>query len=217
MNRTDNGTPQDTEAVVTSNARRSERSLLAKRAIQHVFLFLILPRLVAYRICALVWGANRAFLASSESISRIPGMRGVFARQAFYRVLLSHCGKDVYFGWQSVFSMREASVGDNVYIGRRCNIGYGHIESRVMLADGVQILSGGREHGLAQDDDEHHQDQHQTYTKVSIGAGAWLGTNAIIMADIGVATVVGAGAVVNKSLPDRTLCAGVPARVVKSL
>ena len=45
-----------------------------------------------------------------ESIARLPALRGVYLRQAFYARTLSACGKDCYFGWMSVFSMTEARV-----------------------------------------------------------------------------------------------------------
>ena len=50
---------------------------------------------------------------------------------------------------------------------------------------------------------------------VRIGAGAWVGSGAVVLADVGRDTVVGAGAVVTKPLPDRVLAAGVPARVLR--
>ena len=51
---------------------------------------------------------------------------------------------------------------------------------------------------------------------VTIGAGAWIGTGAIVLADVGRGTVVAAGSVVTKPLPDGVIAAGVPARVVRS-
>ena len=81
---------------------------------------------------------------------------------------------------------------------------------------GVQILSGGQEHGRADDGKTMHE-QVQTYRQVTIGRGAWIGTNAVIMADIGEGAIIGAGAVVNKPIPAHCVAAGVPARVVKQL
>jgi acetyltransferase-like isoleucine patch superfamily enzyme len=63
-------------------------------------------------------------------------------------------------------------------------------------------------------------DQGQDFSKpVVIKKGAWLDANIIVMPGsiIGGNTVVGAGAVVTKSLPPRVLAAGVPARIIKSL
>jgi acetyltransferase-like isoleucine patch superfamily enzyme len=51
---------------------------------------------------------------------------------------------------------------------------------------------------------------------VRIGAGSWIGSAAVVMADVGRDSVVGAGAVVTKPVPNRVVVAGVPARVVSS-
>ncbi|MCA9131777.1 MAG: hypothetical protein KDA45_01425 [Planctomycetales bacterium] len=85
-----------------------------------------------------------------------------------------------------------------------------------MLADHVQILSGGREHSRA-DDARSMQQQEQRYQRVTIGRGAWIGAGAIVMADVGAGAIVGAGAVVNRPIPAHHLAAGVPARVLKPL
>jgi acetyltransferase-like isoleucine patch superfamily enzyme len=143
-------------------------------------------------------------------------MRGVYSRQAFYHATLAGCGQDSYFGWQSVFSMTVARIGNNVYIGRRCNIGFADIGDNVMLADGVQILSGGKEHGRG-DGETAHQDHAQEFRRTRIGAGAWLGTNSVILADVGIGSIIGAGAVVTQPIPDHVVAAGVPAKVIRHL
>lgn len=189
--------------------------LVAKRSIQRCFWLIVSPSLLRYWLARLLLG-SRAFGASSEAIARIPGLWGVFSRQAFYRFTLAHCGQDVYFGWNSAFSMTEARVGDRVYIGRFCSLGFADIEREVMLADGVQILSGGREHSRV-DPGAPMQSQPQAYQRVRIGRNSWIGAGAVIMADIGENCIIGAGAVVNKPIPPFTVAVGVPARVVKSL
>ena len=54
---------------------------------------------------------------------------------------------------------------------------------------------------------------------VRVGDGVWLGGGAIICpgVTIGAETVVGAGSVVTRSLPDRVLAVGNPCRVVRRL
>jgi acetyltransferase-like isoleucine patch superfamily enzyme len=140
----------------------------------------------------------------------------VYWRQAFYRSTLAACGQDVSFGWMSVFSMREARVADRVYIGRFCSLGYADLGEEVMLADGVQVLSGGHEH-TRDDASQSMQSQRQSYQRVRIGRGSWIGAGAVIMADVGENCIIGAGAVVNKPIPDRSVAVGVPARVVKTV
>ena len=59
------------------------------------------------------------------------------------------------------------------------------------------------------------QQQPGALRQVRIGAGSWIGSNAVVLADVGCDTIVGAGAVVTRPLPDRVIAAGVPARIVK--
>ena len=60
------------------------------------------------------------------------------------------------------------------------------------------------------------KDQGGGRTLVTIGAGAWVGSNAVVLADVGDGAVVGAGSVVTKPIPAYAIAAGVPARVVRS-
>ena len=138
--------PSTNDKIVLEQSARSRAFTQLKRIVQSAFTLLVAHRLLTYSIAQRLVG-DRAFLAASESIARIPGLRGVYCRQAFYRRTLSACGQDMYPGWMSTFSMRQAEVAENVYIGRRCSIGFATIAAKVMLADGVQLLSGGREHG----------------------------------------------------------------------
>lgn len=193
----------------------SGATLALKRTVQAIFVLFVLPRLLLYRIASTFLGQERAFHAASESISRIPGNRGVYARQAFYRHALASCGRDVYFGWSSVFSTPRAVIGDRVYVGRRCNIGFAAIGAQTLLSDGVQILSGARQHGSGQSA-EAHQDQPLQFKKVVIGDNVWLGTNAIVMADVGDGSIVGAGAVVTGAIPQGITAVGIPARPVNA-
>jgi acetyltransferase-like isoleucine patch superfamily enzyme len=206
--------PMDRPASIRiSKSVRSGFQIYAKRLVQALFGIWVLPRLVTLALVRMII-RDDAFRYSSESIARIPGLRGVYQRQAFYRRTLSRCGHDVYFGWESVFSMTEATVGDRAYIGRFCSIGYAEIGAEVMLADHVQILSGGQEHGRSDRNISMH-DQDQTYRCVCIGRGTWIGAGAIIMADVGENSIIGAGAVVTRAISANCIAVGVPARVIE--
>jgi acetyltransferase-like isoleucine patch superfamily enzyme len=203
------------ERVEVHHPRRNGMQMHLKRGVQRLATLCISVRLLTYRTGKFFLG-RRAFLAASESIARIPGMRGVYMRQAFYRRTLARCGRDVYFGWQSVFSMTETTVGEGAYIGRFCSLGFVDIGDDVMLADGVQILSGGHEHATKPAAGHTMREQSQTYERVRIGRGAWIGARAVIMADVGENAVIGAGAVVNRPVPAGCVAVGVPARVIKN-
>ena len=188
-----------------------------KPVLRATALLWVSPWLLAYRVARRLVERDRAFLAASESLARVPGTRGVYCRQAFYRRTLARCGRDVYFGWLSTFSKALATVGDGAYIGRRCSVGLADIGAEVMLADGVQVLSGAHQHPLSNDPGRSHRESEPAFERIAIGAGAWIGAGAIVMADVGEGAVVGAGAVVNRAVPPRVVAVGVPARVARTL
>ena len=53
--------------------------------------------------------------------------------------------------------------------------------------------------------------------EVVIGDGSWIGTNVVIVGNvhIGKHCVIGANSVVTKDIPDYTVAAGIPAKVIK--
>lgn len=61
------------------------------------------------------------------------------------------------------------------------------------------------------------REQYGTYGPVSIGADCWLGAMVVVLkgTSIGEGAVVGAGSVVTSNIPEYTVAAGVPARVIR--
>lgn len=57
----------------------------------------------------------------------------------------------------------------------------------------------------------------QMDSKVIIGEGSWLGTNVVVVGKvrIGKHCVIGANSVVTKDIPDYSVAAGIPAKVIK--
>lgn len=174
------------------------------------------PVLWRYRLSCQVMGQQRAMTSLSESIARRPGMMGNYVRQAVYGRVLSRVGRDVTFGFMSLLSKPQASIGNRVYIGRFCTLGWVTLEDDVMLADAVQILSGARQHGSEAGEGQTLHDNEQQFSLVTIGKGAWIGANAVVMADVGAGAIVGAGAVVTKPVAPGTRVGGVPAKVLGS-
>jgi acetyltransferase-like isoleucine patch superfamily enzyme len=60
------------------------------------------------------------------------------------------------------------------------------------------------------------REQEGQRTLVRIGRGAWVGSGALVMADVGANSVIGAGAVVTSPIPESVVAAGVPAKVVRA-
>ena len=109
-------------------------------------------------------------------------------------------------------------------IGDRCVIGRGsHIVAHSSVDIGDDVFTGpyvyitDQNHGYA-DPDRPIGRQLPVNQAVSVGAGSWLGAGAIVLpgARIGRNVVVAAGSVVRGEVPDRSVVAGVPARVVRS-
>jgi len=159
-------------------------------------------------------GANRALIGSSQLLSLVPGLPGQYLRRAFLaHVLEGGCSSSAAIEFGTLFSQVGARIDERVYIGPRCHLGHVHLERDVLLAAGVHVPSGPYTHGTELS--EPIQDQPGTLRVVRIGAGSWIGSNAVVLADVGRETIVGAGAVVTHPLPDRVIAAGVPARIVK--
>lgn len=198
-----------------SRANKHPLKEFAKAVARGIATALIAPLLLTYWLRALAIGRDRALEHSTELLSLIPGLTGRYLRWAFLARVLARCSASACIGFGTVFSKAGAKIDDHVYIGPRCHIGLVHIERDVLLAAGVHVTSGGQTHGFA-DVSTPIRDQPTTHRLVRIGAGAWIGSAAVVMADVGNDTVVGAGAVVTKPLPERVIAAGVPARVLRT-
>jgi acetyltransferase-like isoleucine patch superfamily enzyme len=186
---------------------------LVKSLARSVALLAAAPWLLSFAIRRTIMGRARAFEGSSQSLSLVPGLLGMYVRAAFYRVTMScHPSAQIAFG--TLLSKPDARIDEQVYVGPYCHLGLVHLERDVLLGPGVQIPSGQRVHGT-DEADVPIRDQEGTPTLVRIGQATWIGAGAIVMADVGRDCVVGAGAVVTRPLPDRVVAGGVPARVLK--
>lgn len=79
---------------------------------------------------------------------------------------------------------------------------------------GMNVTIATLNHGLSL------ETRNVTYpSPVTIGENVWIGSNATILSGvtIGDNAVVAAGAVVNRNVPEDTVVAGVPAKVVKKI
>jgi acetyltransferase-like isoleucine patch superfamily enzyme len=188
---------------------------LLKAAARLLASVLVAPLLAGYWLKAALIGRDRALEGSSELLSMLPGLPGKYLRRAFLARVLVECHPTASIGFGTLFSKAGASIGANVYIGPRCHIGLAAIEADALLAAGVHVTSGAQTHGFT-DLSQPIREQEGAPSLVRIGAGAWIGSAAVVMADVGRDTIVGAGAVVTRALPDEVVAAGVPARVVRS-
>ena len=111
----------------------------------------------------------------------------------------------------------DVTIGNHTRIGIHCTvIGPVCIGNNVNLAQGITVSA--LNHNF--EDTTRRIDEQGISTKpVVIGDDVWIGANAVILpgVTIGQHVVVAAGAVVTKDVPDYSLVAGVPAKVIKNL
>ena len=121
-------------------------------------------------------------------------------------------GKNIFIGSDVIINMNCTFV-DNSPIT---------IGDRVLIAPNVQIYTAGHlilpQERLAADWLEKGTPFFRTYAKpVRIEDGVWIGGGAILLPGVTVGrnSVIGAGSVVNRSIPENCVAAGNPCRVVR--
>jgi virginiamycin A acetyltransferase len=188
---------------------------LFKGIAQTLGLICILPMLASYRLRALFIGQDRSLQSSSQFLALMPGLSGQYLRRAFLAKALNRCHSSACIEFGTIFSRAGATIGKNAYIGPNCVIGLADVGPDVLLASGVQVPSGAHTHGT-EDLSLPIREQAGHLSLVRIGEGSWIGCSAVIMADVGKNSIVAAGAVVTKPIPDHSIAAGSPARVIRS-
>jgi len=191
----------------------STRELL-KRLARGVAFLVVLPYLTSFYVKRNFIGADRALEGSSQALSLIPGLPGRYMRQVFFSRTLAECAPTTVIEFGTLFSQTGAHLEERVYIGPMCHLGLVHIGAYTMLGPGVQIPSGAHTHGHARPDQPMQLQEHARQL-VRIGERCWIGASAVIMADVGSNTIIGAGAVVTKPIPANVVAVGVPATVVR--
>jgi acetyltransferase-like isoleucine patch superfamily enzyme len=127
-------------------------------------------------------------------------------------------GNGVFIGRNTILSCKDGNidVDDGANVGFNCEIFSAssvRIGRDTLIAAYCYVIGG--EHDFS-DPSQPVLTQARRSTGVTIGAGAWLGAGAKILdgVAIGDRAVIGAGAVVRDAVPDGSVAAGVPARIV---
>jgi hypothetical protein len=153
------------------------------------------------------------FETGSFLVAVVPGSLGKWLRQAWYQRTLPRCGTGLNLNWMAFIYMPDTTLGEGVYVGPFSSIVSADIGDHVMLATRVSIVRGRHQHGYARLDIPMKHQPGQP-VRLKIGSDVWIGTAAVIMADVAAGTIVGAGAVVTKVFEPYSILGGVPARVI---
>lgn len=183
---------------------------VVKRLVQAVCLLVVSP-------AALICGFGRVrvlFDLFAHVMAMLPGVPGNFLRAAFYKFTLAHSSIDVDIWFGTFFSRRGVTLAPNVSIGSYCVLAEVNIGPRTQIASHVEI-PGRQQHSR----DRYGRLSDSGYTpgeRIRIGADCWIGAAAVIMADVGDQSTIGAGSVVVKEIPAGVVAVGAPAKPIKS-
>ncbi|WP_067686664.1 sugar O-acetyltransferase [Nocardia jejuensis] len=112
---------------------------------------------------------------------------------------LIRLGRNSFLNYDAiVMDCAPVTIGDDVSIGPRAQL--------------LTALHPVRDHAL-------RRERWETAAPITIGDNVWLGGGVIVCpgVTIGAHTVVGAGSVVTRDLPEKVFAAGNPARVIETL
>jgi acetyltransferase-like isoleucine patch superfamily enzyme len=155
------------------------------------------------------------FRSCSELLGQVPYLPGVMLRNAFYRLSLTACGRNVIVEYGTILLYRNVRIGENVLLGRHNILHLCDVGDWVLTGERCTFLSGSRYHAFERLDIPIAL-QGGERRRIRVGRDCWIGAHAVVMDDIGDQSVVAAGAVVSRPVPAATVVAGVPARVVRA-
>ncbi len=166
--------------------------------------FRFLPRFIAKLVNNVIFScdSNFAMAIRSSVINRLASKSGDYIKISRNVVIRDYdklvIGDDVTINEFSFISAAGGlQIGSHILIGHGTSI----ITSNHIYNGNTMIRGNGIE-----------------LAPVNISDNVWIGARAIILPgiSIGEGAVIAAGAVVTKDVPDHTVVAGVPARVIKS-
>lgn len=177
---------------------------------------LVLPLVVPYRLAAALFQARRDILFQFfvQLLAPVPGLPGDYLRRTFLWLVCPKVSLRCSVGAGTIFANPDIEIGSNVYLGPMCSIGRAAIGQDTMLGTGVHLLGGGNTHGIDRLDIPMRL-QERGSSMLRVGRDCWIGNGAIVMADVGDHSVVGAGSVVTRPVGAWKVVAGSPARVIR--
>lgn len=168
--------------------------------------------MVKKKLCRLLYEVVAKYLPRSSSKIKI----GRKIRGYCVRGMLSKVGEDVNVERMADIASNKLKIGNHSGIGVRAYLqGDITIGDYVMMAPDVSIFTTN--HNTERTDIPMCQQGNAAEKPVVIGNDVWIGTRATIMGGVTVGdhSIIAAGAVVTKNVPEYAIVGGVPAKVIK--
>lgn len=141
-------------------------------------------------------------------------------RMLLYRACGMSVGNGARINPKCFFSTSNVVIGNGVFVNRFCQIHDGLKGGGLIVGDNVFIgfncVFCLISHKVG---DTKQRAGMRVKGNISVGRGAWIGANALILPNvkIGEGCVIAAGSVVTKDTEDNCLYAGCPARLIKKM
>lgn len=134
-------------------------------------------------------------------------------------------GKGCVFNSNSIFNQRgirhciiqTGKIGAKIRIGNHCGFSGVSIVADCCVEIGNNVMVGANT--LIGDRDDHSERLHTSPSNTYIGDNVFIGMHCIIMkgVSIGKNSIIGAGSIVTKNIPENVVAVGVPCKVIKAL
>lgn len=142
---------------------------------------------------------------------------GCAFRRLIYRVVgIRIVGRPSVFGGQMI-NGRNLLIEPGCFINRSCYFdltGHVHIGKGAVIGHGVTFVTAVHEMGPPE-----RRSGPVTAGKIFVGDGAWIAANVTVLPNvtIGKGSIIAAGSVVNRDVPENSLYGGVPAQHIRDL
>lgn len=161
---------------------------------------------------------NQTYIYVMNLLHMVLDLMPGFVRNVVFRLMLKSAGKHIFFDYRIYIKFPWlVEMGDHVSINRGVEF-YPDLltRSKIIIGSNVYIAPNVCFH--ASGHDINNLKKH-IGAPILIGDDVWIGAGSILLpgVTVGSGSIVGAGSVVTKDVPPRTISAGVPSRVVKEL
>lgn len=138
-----------------------------------------------------------------------------YIRYFFARLFLDKCGKNVNIQ-KNISVSHTCQIGDNSGIGEGSHL-YGTVLIGKDVMMGTECLIYTQNHEFNDLNRPMREQGPQPAEPVLIGNDVWIGGRVIILpgVHVGNGSIIGAGSIVTKNVPDNAIVAGNPAKLIR--
>lgn len=158
-----------------------------------------------------------AFSEVSILTSKIPFDYGIRVRYFYYKFTLKSLGHDVKFRYGTFCQYPTAIIGNRVLFGYYNAIGEVVIGDDVIVGGFVNFVSGTKQHSFDDDNRPISTQKAVGRVTINIGSDVWIGSNALVAADVGSRCVIAAGSILVKPAESHSVYGGNPAKLIKTI